>query len=67
VVTVPTQVAGSPQEVEAIVQYEHELYEPMRDVIASDWAKDRHARPLGGGDHRVRRHQTDRGIWCQTS
>lgn len=46
VVTVPTQVAGSPQDVEAIVQYEHELYEPMRDVIESDWAKDRRARPL---------------------
>lgn len=65
VVTVPAEDVETPEDVQAVIQRETDLYEPMRDVIRHDWARDRRAEPLSVGITTQQGRRETGGIWSR--
>jgi hypothetical protein len=65
VVAVSADVVESPEEVEAAVRGELALYEPMRGVIAGEWARDHRANPLAVEITAQQGRRPTGGIWSR--
>ncbi len=65
VVSVPVGVADPAREVEAVIQSELALYEPMRKVIAGDWAKDHRSDPLAVEVTALQGRRSTGGTWSR--
>jgi hypothetical protein len=65
VITVSTSLPTSPAEVERTIQGELELYEPMRKVIAGEWAKDHRSDPVAVEITAMQGRRATGGTWSR--
>ncbi|KAB8178334.1 hypothetical protein [Microbispora catharanthi] len=65
VVSVAVDATDPAREVEAVIQSELALYEPMRSVIAGDWAKDHRADPLAVEVTALQGRRVTGGTWSR--
>ena len=62
-ITVPASL--EPDQIEAVVQGELALYEPMREVIAGDWSRDRGGEPLSVEITALQGRRSTGGVWSR--
>lgn len=65
VVAVPVEQVETAQDVEAVVRGEIDLYAPMRDVIAGEWARDHRASPNAVEITAQQGRRDTGGIWSR--
>lgn len=61
----PPDAASLADEAESLIQSELSLYEPMREVIAGDWAKDHRTDPLAVEVTALQGRRATGGIWSR--